>query len=783
MIPGAPRTFGAQLKALRETAGYTQEELATIAGLSVHAVSALERGERRRPHVETVRALSAALDLTGAVRDAFVGAARAPSRAAADELGGVSLPVPLTALLGREADLQTLRVWLADPVVRLVTLTGPGGVGKTRLALEIAHGIAAEGATRVVFVPLAAIRDPALVASAIGEAAGLTDKTARDLPKRLRIACANHPTLMVLDNFEQVLEAAPLVVDLLSSIASLRLLVTSRASLHLRGEREFAVGPLPLNGETNAMSFAELASSPAVRLFVERVREAQPHFRLTPAHTPSVAAICRRLDGLPLALELAAPWIKVLTPEDVLHRLADDVLHSNAVRCDLPDRQRTMNATVAWSYQLLDPDEKRAFRRFGVIPGPFPIDAAAAVLASRDGTSVEGDALRVVAGLIDKSLLMRSEPATGAGRPLFRMLETVRYSVLEQAAADERDDAMEALVAYCVAAASTAALRLVGPSQVEWLNRVREDLESYRGALTWLIERDRPVEAVSIASGLMFFWTIRGHAAEGLRWYEQTLRLRSLPPEAESSALVGASLMWYSQGELEHARALLTRARTLADGAGSKETATQADYMLGRVEYASGDTDAARKWFTHSREGFHALGVPWGMGLASNGMAWVALASGDVSGAERLLDEATSAIRHAGPWFLSATQNLRAFVAVRRSDPDQAIAWVRESLMHIRELKDTFSFAYALVPLAAAAVLKGDAPWAARILGARDAVTERTGAAIVDKPVHDLREHATREARARLGPDRWALAYAAGRETSIDVLLKDIDGVLPTPAQ
>ena len=247
MKPGAPGSFGAQLKALREAAGFTQEELATIAGLSVHAVSALERGERRRPHVETVRALSAALDLTGATRDALLASARAPAHdTAVDELSGVSLPLPLTVLLGRDADVQTLRHWLADPAARLITLTGPGGVGKTRLALELARAIAAEGATRVVFVPLAAIRNPAFVASAIAEALGLSDVTALDLPRRARVACGDHPTLLVLDNFEQVLDAAPLVADLLTSVASLRVLVTSRAPLRVRGEREYAVGPLAL---------------------------------------------------------------------------------------------------------------------------------------------------------------------------------------------------------------------------------------------------------------------------------------------------------------------------------------------------------------------------------------------------------------------------------------------------------------------------------------------------------------------------------------------------------
>ena len=307
----ASGSFGAHLKALREAAGFTQEELATTAGLSVHAVSALERGERRRPHLETVRARSAALDLPGVTRDAFFASARTPSHATAvDELSRDSLPLALTGLLGREAEVQTLRHWLADPATRHITLTGPGGVGKTRLAVELARTVAEEGVTRVVFAPLAAIRDPAFVASAIAEALGLSDVTAVDLPRRAGVACGDRPTLLVLDNFEQVLEAAPLVAKLLASAALLRVLTTSRAPLRVRGEREYAVGPLALEVGADAMSPADLARSPAVRLFVERVRDVQPDFRLTAANGPTVTAICQRLDALPLALELAAPWIK-----------------------------------------------------------------------------------------------------------------------------------------------------------------------------------------------------------------------------------------------------------------------------------------------------------------------------------------------------------------------------------------------------------------------------------------------------------------------------------------
>jgi transcriptional regulator with XRE-family HTH domain len=396
MKVGAPGSFGAQLKALRETAGFTQEELATIAGLSVHAVSALERGQRRRPHVETVRALSAALDLTGPTRDALLASARAAApKAAAGQRRDVSLPLALTALLGREADVETLRHWLADPAARLITLTGPGGAGKTRLALELARANAAEGASRVLFVGLAAIRNSAFVAPAIAEALGVMDATALDLPRRTRASCDGSPTLLVLDNFEHVLDAAPLVADLLTSVAALRVLVTSRAPLRVRGEREYAVGPLALEAGVDAMSPADLARSPAVRLFVERARGVQPDFRLTAANGPTVTAICRRLDALPLALELAARWLKVLTVEDLLRRLTHDVLLSPVASRDLPERQQTMNATVAWSYHLLNAKEQHAFRRFGALPGLFPIDAAAAVLAGGAGAPAgHDDALR-----------------------------------------------------------------------------------------------------------------------------------------------------------------------------------------------------------------------------------------------------------------------------------------------------------------------------------------------------------------------------------------------------
>jgi len=780
MTRGIAGSFGAQLKALREAAGFTQEELATIAGLSVHAISALERGERRRPQVDTVRALSAALDLAGPMRDALLASARvAAQNPAIDEQTGTSLPVPLTGLVGREADVRTLGLWLEAPDVRLVTLTGPGGVGKTRLALEIARAVVARRKSRVLFVGLASVRNPAFVAPAIAEALGVLDATALDLPKRARAACDGTPTLLVLDNFEQLLEAAPLVADLLTAVASLRILSTSRAPLHVRGEREYALGPLALETDVEATPLADLARSPAVRLFMERVRDVQPDFQLTSANVSTVTAICRRLDALPLALELAAPWIKVLAPEDLLRRLARDVLLSRVGPRDLPERQRTINATVAWSYQLLGPHEQKVFRRFGALPGRFSIEAAAAVLAGREESNATiDDALGPAASLIDKSLLLRANAAAQT-RPVFQMLETVRaYASVELTQSGERDDALAGLARYCTGEAVLAAEGLFGPAQAEWLDRVRDDLESYRGALTWLMERNLSVEAANIGWGLMYFWVIRGYAVEGLQWYEQVLNQPALPPLPESKALVGAAMMWYSLGDLTRSRRGLTRALELAHASGDPEMMAQVEHQFGHVEHALGNAAGARAHFTRSVEGFRALKMSWGIGNSLNGLAKVALLTGDDAEAERLLDEAASVLRHSGPWFLALVSFRRATLAVQRGNADHAIAFARESLTLFRQLNDRYAVVYALVPLAAAAALKGDDLWTARILGARDAVTERTGGTVVDRWVQALGERAERDVRSRLAPDRWARAYAAGRSTSIDSLIKDSDSVV-----
>lgn len=766
----APGPFGTQLKSLREAAGFTQEELATVAGLSVHAVSALERGHRRRPHPETVRALAIALDLPAPARDVLVQLARGSTERDTSNTPDTGvLPQVLTRLVGRDGDVRALRGWLVDPAVRIFTLVGPGGVGKTRLALEVAREAADAEGLRVVFVGLASIRDPSFVASAIAEAFGVTDVTLADLARRVRAACAGRPTLLVLDNVEHVLDAVPLVANLLSEVAPLRVLATSRAPLRIRGEREYAVGPLALEVHPHPASRSDEPLAPAVRLFLDRVHDFDMAFHLTDTNTPVITAICQRLDALPLAIELAAPWLKILPPGELLRRLQHNALATPISRRDLPERQQTMNATIGWSYQLLAPDEQRVFRRLGALPSRFPIEAATAVCSD----AMAGDTQRAVAGLIERSLLLRAEGGPASGT-LYVMLETVRaYAIAELTASGERDRALEGLARYCVATAITAEDRLRGPTQGEWLDRVRDDLETFRSGLSWLIEHDRLAEACAIAWQLLFFWLIRGHTAEGLGWYDRLLGLPTLTPHDRATAMAGAAVMRYAQGDLDGARHAATLALAVSNDASMAAATTE--NILGHIGIAVGDLAAARQHFTAAVDRFGALGVPWVTGNALAGLASVSLAAGDFERTSRLLADARTEMAGVGPWFSEIVLYVQAVLSVRRGKPQEAIAVVRESLSHIQRLHDKFALVYSLVPLAAAAEMIGDDAWAARVLAARDAVTERTGAIPVDASVRDLRDRVERDARARLGQRRWAREYDAGRHASVESLLKDID--------
>ena len=428
--------FAELLRRHRASARMTQEVLASRTGLTPQAIGLLERGERRRPHAYTVQVLGEALGLEGREFAEFEASARA--RGTASEAPRRAMPVPPTPLLGRETEVASVTGLLRREDVRLVTLTGPGGVGKTRLALEVAARVTARVtgsrgafADGVAFVPLAPLKDPDLVPSVVAQTLGVKDTGDRTLQQALIRHLEDKQLLVLLDNFEHLLEAVPVVSDLVRDCPGLTVLATSRAPLRLSGERQYPLSPLSL------VAGASLERSPAVRLFEERAREVSPGFEVHAGNEAAVAEICRRLDGLPLAIELAAAKIKLFSPKALLDRLELRLpLLSGGAR-DLPARQQTLRDTVAWSYELLGPAERALFGRLAVFAGGFSLEAAEAVCGP--GMPEGKEILEILASLVDNSLVVsRVEAASGPGgdEPRFMMLETVREYAAERLDSD-----------------------------------------------------------------------------------------------------------------------------------------------------------------------------------------------------------------------------------------------------------------------------------------------------------------------------------------------------------
>jgi len=750
-------TFGDLLRRLRSDAGLTQEELAERAGLSARAISDLERGVNRYPYRATVQSLIRAL--TPAAGDAAELAERAQRRRRFREPVPARRPVPIppNAILGRERELGGLLHLVRWEGIRFVTLTGPGGVGKTRLAEEAAREIENDFAHGCAIVPLASVTAPQLVSSAVAAALDIRASGSMSAEDALLASLREQELFLVLDNFEHLLPAGGLVSRLLAGCPKLKVLVTSREPLRLRGEQEIDVSPLPVPRPGRVPPLEDLRHVPSVALLVQRARSRRSDFDLGDGNAGTVAEICRRLDGLPLAIELAAAQLKYRSPEWLLDQMSRRLEVLGPGPRDLPARQQTMRATIEWSFGLLDPPEQAVFRCIAVFAGGGDADGLGAVAGA---LGIDGDCVvPALTALAGKSLLVLD--AAHGDRFRFSALETVR-----QFAADRLDaggDGAKARAAHAdffLRLAEEAYPNLTQENADYWIRRLLDELDNFRSALRWCIDSGEAATGLQLAGALWRVWLWSGLLQEGGQWLDRMLRhddTATAPDWTRARALFGSGVLSYRQGDLQasetrflQAQALfreLSDERGLGDalnGLGSVATEKN-EYRrarayleealairrkgdspfdigaslnnLAEVAYLEGDLERAAALYEEALGAYRLVGEPLGVRLTTFGnLARLACLQGDYERAREISLQCLEWARSTSPWNAAEALDNLGNIALARGDLDAAEERYRDALAGFEAVHDTGNLALVLVHLANLYRARGDydrASWSA----------------------------------------------------------------------
>ena len=727
-------SFGDMLRRYREGVGLSQEGLAERAGLSPRGLLYLERG-KHRPYPSTLVRLADALSLTAQEREALTLAMRpsstavptaaqdtaelppgrqATAKAATVPAGHVhNLPASVSSFVGREQAQAAVHSLLASH--RLVTLVGSGGVGKTRLALAVAEGILGEYPAGVWLAELAALADPGLVPGTVAQALGLHEVPGSSVLEMLCSHCSGKRMLLLLDNCEHLLPACTaLVGTLLRAAPELRILATSREALGVAGERRYRVPPLSVPDSEHPPSPELAGSYEAVRLFVARAQERRDSFTLTAVNARAVAEICARLDGLPLAIELAAARVAAMSVAMIAAHLDDRFRLLTTGSRDLPTRQRTLRAMLDWSWDLLDGRERTLLSRFSVFAGGWTLEAAASVCGGEEmdhWAVVDG-----IDGLINRSLIHMDESPDGMVR--YRLLESVRQHAAEQLAAEANDGAVrDRHLAYFLALAEEAVPYLAGSQQATWLDRLEQEHDNVRAALAWSHMRGAREAGLRLGSALWRFWISRGYLSEGRRQLDALLgEADAVPTAARATALMGAGVLAYKQGDHARATALLQESVALNRRLGAPEGIAAALSNLGVVVWEQGEYARGADLFEESLALRRELGDKRGIAITLNNLGSVAYEQGEYVRANALFEECLGLLRELGDRYGIATalHNLGS-VAHFQGAYGRASALHEESLALRRELGDRWGIAASLLNLGNLVLDQGDQTRAAAL--------------------------------------------------------------------